>query len=190
MIAMLANGEAELIAQLLIALVFGGICAVIANARGRSGVAWFFIGCIFSCLALILLLCLPDLKQQQDREERQRQENRRLREQIAKERQVSDLRHNEVHKRLGAHDQALGLDTSTAAEIGNGDAPPPLLSGATQGASWYYARDNQRHGPVSAETIQHLLAAQAITRDSLVWRQGMQDWKPIRDVTDFDGAQS
>ena len=189
MIAILANGETELVAQLLFALVFGGICAVIANARGRSGVAWFFIGFFFSCLALIILLCLPDLKQQQEREERQRQENRRLREQIAKERQVSDQRHNEVHKRLGAHDMALGVDTSPAAELGNGDSPPPLLPGATQGAQWYYARENQRHGPVSAETIRHLLAAQAITRDSLVWRQGMQDWARLRDVTDFDGTQ-
>lgn len=198
MIALLQDLEAELLADtavnLVVAVVFGIICAAIAVGRGRSGVGWFFLGFFFSCIALIILLCIQDLKQQQAKEARQRQENRRLREQIAKERQVSDARHNSVDRRLGAHDQALGLDTGNAGELTQG-APtgvPPLLPGRSSqaAAQWFYARDNQRQGPVSAETIQHLLDAKAITRESLVWRQGMTDWVPIRDVSELGGGLS
>lgn len=195
MISMLAQGEeaAVLLVQLVVWLAFGAICAVIASGRGRSGVGWFFIGLVAGCIGLIILLVLPDLKVQQEREERQRQENRRLRERIAKERIVADSRHSEVNKRLGAHDQALGLDTSSTPQLsGGGAAPaePPRLPGEVAPAKWYYARDGQRHGPVTAETITHLIAAKAVTGDSLVWRQGMADWLPLRDVPELDGGEA
>jgi hypothetical protein len=188
MIAIPANGDAETLVQLVFMLVFGGVCAVLANNRGRSGVAWFFIGFFFSCFGLILLLCLPDVKQQEEREQRHREETRRLREQIAKERQVSDARHNDVQKRLVVHDQALGVDTTPQGELSGGVAAP-LLPGEQQ-PQWFYARDNQRHGPVSWETVQHLLAARALTRDSLVLREGMADWAPMRDVAEFGRGAS
>jgi hypothetical protein len=59
-----------------------------------------------------------------------------------------------------------------------------------QQPQWFYARDNQRHGPVSFETVQHLLAARALTRDSLVWREGMDNWTPLRDVAEFGRGAS
>jgi hypothetical protein len=62
-----------------------------------------------------------------------------------------------------------------------------LLPGEQQ-PQWFYARDNQRHGPVSLETVQHLLAARALTRDSLVWREGMVNWLPKSAVPELQAS--
>ncbi|MBL8754855.1 MAG: DUF4339 domain-containing protein [Planctomycetes bacterium] len=170
--------------QLAVWAVFGLICAIIAHGRGRSPVAWFFIGALLSCIGLILVLVLPDLKQQEEKERRHQLETRRLREQLAKERQIADLRHNQVEQRLGVHDQALGLDTSAPAQIAGSGQAPPQLPNSTQ---WYYARGTERLGPVSAETIRHLLQANAVHRSTLVWTEGMPDWKALDQVDAFRG---
>lgn len=39
-------------------LIFGVVCAWIANGRDRSGFGWFVLGCLFGPLALIILLCI------------------------------------------------------------------------------------------------------------------------------------
>lgn len=109
---------------LILNIVFGGICAVIANGRGRSGVAWFLLGFFLGCLALIILLVIPDLRVEQERHSRVARENRRLREQLRKDRMVADARHEDAQRRLQAHDRALGVDTSPAR--------PDLLAGSPQ----------------------------------------------------------
>ncbi len=186
---MIASADmTELVIQLIFMVVFGFICAAVAAGRGRSAVGWFFVGFFFSCLGLILLLVLPDPRKEEARFLRQAQENRRLREQLKKERQVSDQRHHGVERRLGAHDQALGMDTSAATQIGAGEAapaelPPPL----PDGASWYFAKGGQRQGPTSVGEVRRLLRAGEIDDDTLVWRQGMADWQPARDVPELGG---
>lgn len=174
--------EIEILGNLIVGVVFGIVCALIASSRGRSPIGWFFLGLFLSCIALVLVLVLPDLKQQEARLRQQEFENRRLREQLAKERQVADQRHQQVERRLGVHDQALGLDTGQPPQLG-GQAQP--LPGST--AAWYYARGNKRMGPVAAETIRHLLQANAIRGDTLVWRDGMADWAPARTTDEFAG---
>ena len=89
-------------------VIFGAICAGIASGRGRNVAGWFFVGMALDCLGLVLVLVLPNLKVLEAEKQRAEQENRRLREQLAKERQVADQRHGHVERRLGAHDQALG----------------------------------------------------------------------------------
>ena len=53
--------------SIILQIVFGGICAVVANGRGRSGVAWFLIGFLLGCIGLIILLVIPDLRLEQER---------------------------------------------------------------------------------------------------------------------------
>lgn len=182
-----ASEATGLIVQLVVMAVFGGICAAIANGRGRSPLGWFFVGMFLGCIGLVLVLVLPDLKVQEARLRQQEQTNRRLREQLAKERQVADHRHSHLERRLGAHDQALGLDTSERTELlpeqAAGGAPPPLPTGA----QWFYARDKERLGPVSTETMRHLLQNRAIDGRTLVWREGMADWQPLAQSPDFEG---
>ena len=171
----------EIVVNVGLGVIFGIICALVANGRGRSPIAWFFLGLVFSCFALILLLVLPDLNLLESHLQSQQLETRRLREQLAKERQVADQRHSQVERRLGAHDQALDLDTSEPAQL-PGNAAPPALPDHTQ---WFYARGRERMGPVSTETIRHLLQAKAIDGGTLVWRDGMPDWAAARTTTEF-----
>lgn len=181
---MLALRNDEPLVGLLGLVVCGGICAAIAAGRGRSAVAWFFIGFFLHCIGLVLVLVLPDLKLQEEQSRRQSLENRRLREQLAKERQVADQRHHHVERRLGAHDQALGVDTSEAPQLGSASGTPPALPDRTQ---WFYARGKERLGPVSTETLRHLLQARAIEPTTLVWSDGMPDWLAANKTDVFRG---
>ena len=47
---------------------------------------------------------------------------------------------------------------------------------------WYYVRDNQRQGPVAQAEFDALVANGTITPATLVWREGMAEWKPYSDV--------
>jgi hypothetical protein len=40
-------------------LMFGGTCAVIADGRGRNGLAWFLLGLMFTFFALVAVCALP-----------------------------------------------------------------------------------------------------------------------------------
>jgi hypothetical protein len=41
---------------------------------------------------------------------------------------------------------------------------------------WYYARDNQQFGPVSATELRQLADAGGLAPDDLLWREGMDAW--------------
>lgn len=184
---MLAQSEAlGFLIAIVWHLVWGGACAAIASNRGRNVLGWFCIGFVTTCIGLVLVLVLPDLKVQEAERRRQEQENRRLREALAKERQVADQRHGHIERRLSVHDQAIGVDTSSPPALADAAAAPALPARAG-GARWYYARGKERMGPVSEETVRHLLQAGAIRGDTLVWREGMADWSKAAAVDEFRG---
>ena len=182
------DAGAFMVINLAFWLVFGIACAVIAPGRGRSPVAWFFIGVVGQCVSLIVLLVIPNLKLEEEHKQKQRRENRRLREQIAKERLVSDSRHRSIQRRVSAHDEALGLDTSNDSTALEGSSEvPPLPADTTQ---WYYARGKERIGPVSAEAIRDLLQVGSLDSRTLVWCSDMDGWEPLREVPDFEDHQA
>jgi len=46
---------------------------------------------------------------------------------------------------------------------------------------WYYVdRQQQRQGPVAAETIREAYRTRQLDGESLVWREGMSQWQPLR----------
>lgn len=45
---------------------------------------------------------------------------------------------------------------------------------------WYYGQNNERIGPVSDADMAELLRSGKITPDTLVWRQGLDEWQPWR----------
>jgi hypothetical protein len=49
--------------------------------------------------------------------------------------------------------------------------------------SWFYADDGAQKGPVSDEEFQRLAAAGTIRAETLVWREGLADWKPFGSLT-------
>src|SRR6218665_239470 len=52
-------------------------------------------------------------------------------------------------------------------------------------SGWYYAdRNREQHGPVTAEELGTHYRYGRIALDSLVWREGLPQWLPLRDVAD------
>ncbi|MFA6961090.1 MAG: RDD family protein [Opitutaceae bacterium] len=47
---------------------------------------------------------------------------------------------------------------------------------------WYYAIDGQRLGPVPHTELEHLVHAGKLSDDSLVWRQGMDQWQTLGEL--------
>ncbi len=48
--------------------------------------------------------------------------------------------------------------------------------------AWYYAKGDERVGPLSDEAFQQLVHQGSITVETLVWREGMQNWAPYGSV--------
>lgn len=97
----------------IIALILGIICAAIANGKGRSVIAWFFIGFFFGILGLIILLVIGNPREARQKEMEMETEQRRLREQLRQERIKNDQFRKHTQVRLDTHDNALGLETSS-----------------------------------------------------------------------------
>ncbi len=57
-------------------------------------------------------------------------------------------------------------------------SPPPL----PREKQWHYAVDGVRLGPAGASEMSSLIAAGRITPRTLVWSEGMGDWKEVRDT--------
>ena len=48
---------------------------------------------------------------------------------------------------------------------------------------WYYVdNEQQRHGPIDASAVADLFRAGTLSRASLVWREGMQEWTALINV--------
>jgi hypothetical protein len=47
---------------------------------------------------------------------------------------------------------------------------------------WFYATGTDQKGPVEQVELERLVQAGVITRSTLVWREGMTDWKPYDEV--------
>lgn len=57
-------------------------------------------------------------------------------------------------------------------------------------ADWYYAsKDNQQIGPVPGEQVAALFSAGELSRETLVWREGLDNWLPLRRVFEELGLQ-
>lgn len=59
-------------------------------------------------------------------------------------------------------------------------APPPLQ----QAVQYYAAINGQQAGPFPIETVQSLVNTNQITKDTLVWKQGMSQWSPAGQVAE------
>jgi MFS family permease len=61
-------------------IIFAGVIAVIANKRGRNPFGWFILGWVGLCFAILLLFILPNLKEAQALEAKNKENKRRLQE--------------------------------------------------------------------------------------------------------------
>lgn len=52
---------------------------------------------------------------------------------------------------------------------------------------WYYARGNEKHGPVSSRELRQLADSGELLPTDLVWKAGTKDWAPANTVTGLFG---
>lgn len=71
--------------------------------------------------------------------------------------------------------QAPVVQASTA------NVPPPIPALSM----YFYALNGQQQGPVGIEKLRELFAARTINRDTLVWKQGMQNWSALKEVEEL-----
>jgi len=69
---------------------------------------------------------------------------------------------------------AAGTDSSGA----SAQAEPPAVM-------WYWAADNVRHGPISADDLLNGVLQGRVTTWAMVWRQGMTNWQTMADVPEL-----
>lgn len=50
-------------------------------------------------------------------------------------------------------------------------------------AIWYYAVEDEEKGPVTAAQLKALAGSGKLKSDDLVWREGLDDWKPAREIS-------
>lgn len=50
---------------------------------------------------------------------------------------------------------------------------------------WYYSQNNQQLGPVAEDQLKSMLRSSALAGNSLVWKEGMTDWKPVSEVPEL-----
>jgi hypothetical protein len=55
-----------------------------------------------------------------------------------------------------------------------------LTDTTTDEQAWFYTDGGQRKGPVPADKLRELLAAQTIDGETPIWRKGLADWQPLR----------
>lgn len=52
-------------------------------------------------------------------------------------------------------------------------------------SDWYYAKDGQQEGPIHESDLKTLIVTNAIPPNSLVWKAGMENWKPANQTAEF-----
>ncbi|HLM68255.1 MAG TPA: GYF domain-containing protein, partial [Longimicrobium sp.] len=80
-----------------------------------------------------------------------------------------------------AQQMANALNPSAPAAGGGHGAPPPLPAQA----QFFAAIDGKQAGPFALDALQGQAAGGQLTRDTLVWRQGMAAWTRAGDVPEL-----
>src|SRR5215469_260450 len=57
-------------------------------------------------------------------------------------------------------------------------------------STWWYVSNNQRNGPIEDEELRRLFVDGTLNSNSLVWKQGMEEWEPARQVGELTSVLS
>ncbi len=177
---------------IIILLIFGAICAAIASGKGRSALAWFFLGFFFPIIALIVVCCVSDLNEEKRYRSGQDRENRMLREKLLQEQmKLESLRQHAAH-RLDEHDRLLQANTRNSAPPLMGNSLQPDIPQITNidddladESVWYYAVGGKHCGPLTRKVMIQLIEVGNIQHDTLVWNERWAEWTMAGNTTEF-----
>ena len=99
---------------------------------------------------------------------------------------IGDAAKNPGSGGMAAGGMGAGLGFAMANQIGQalnqpqqgGAAPPPL----PQGPQFYAAVGGQQAGPFGADALKQQIRSGAVTKETLVWAEGMAEWAPADKV--------
>jgi len=103
---------------------------------------------------------------------------------------IGDAAKNPDGGGMAAGGMGAGLGFAMANQIGQalnqpqqgssqrGAAPPPI----PQGPQYYAAVGGQQTGPFASEALKEQIRSGAVTKETLVWAEGMAEWAPAGDV--------
>jgi hypothetical protein len=173
---------------LIIGLICGAICAIIASSKERSAIGWFLMGFVFGILGLIICLCMSNLKDQRMKEEAMQREQVRLNERLKQEKVKNRKFQSHVRSRLDAHDNELQIDTRDSSQLESGGRRQPLAAAtrdtlnAADDQGWYFELSGERQGPVTKTVIDQLFQTGTITLETLLYHEALNEWKPASHV--------
>ena len=58
-----------------------------------------------------------------------------------------------------------------------------------QKKEWFLHIDNENKGPLTLSEVKKLLEENQITDNTLTWKDGMENWEPIQDVSEIIGTK-
>lgn len=177
--------------QVLIMMVFAALCAALAHSRGRTPIGWFFIGFFFGCIALFVLLVLPNIKEEAAKHAALEDANRSLRERLRQEQMKNEAFRQHATQRLDSHDQKLNMDTrQTAPQLGRSPDEPQQLGAAEveaepDGPDWYFVENGGRVGPHSRAEMLQMMQHRRINAATQVWCEDLEGWMPLGQTPHF-----
>lgn len=145
------------ILTMILWVLMGTATAYLANQRGRDPYIWFAIGMFLGILAMLLVVILPPAKSEEESEADQR--NKEIIER--RERQVEEQEKIE--------------------------SAPDLEPQSIETKEWFYLdKERKQQGPFSFYVINELWEGGTLNTHTLVWTEGMPEWKKIQEIPDLN----
>jgi len=139
----------------LFLLIIGAFCSYNAKLRGRNPYAWFAIGLFLGAIGLLILYLLPPKKPTFE---------------------STPSVATPANAVAAAPDIAVEQESTLVPP--SKPAPPQKL--------WYYLdEENKRFGPMSFDRLKQAWALDQVKRETFVWNEDMEDWKPVKDLSNL-----
>jgi membrane protease subunit (stomatin/prohibitin family) len=87
---------------------------------------------------------------------------------------------------LAAIGVGIGMGAGMAGQMSQAFAGPPPIPGQTA-AQWFAAFNGQQAGPFDPAALSGHVSGGRLTRDTLVWKNGMANWTPAGQVQELAG---
>lgn len=184
---------------IIVGIITGIICVLVANHKGRNVIGWFFLGFFFGIFALIASLIVSNLKEAKEKEQHFELEQRRLREQLHQERIKTDKLRQYTQMRLDIHDRELQIDTRNIGPLLNAENKQKALDNrhgvsdstelqesVDQAKGWYFQEGTNSTGPLSINTIKQLIQQGRILESTYVWHESLTNWTPVSKVINLN----
>lgn len=153
----------NMIIPILTNLLFGFVTSHLAQKRGRDGTTWFVIGILGGVFGLALVYFLPP---------------------VGKKEAVGPK--NVMNSEGGPFSSwgSRGTDRPESVVKPEVNAQTPISElDMFRQLDWYYMnKQYKQEGPVAYEDLRLAFNSERANEDTLIWSDGMPEWKKLRDL--------